>query len=368
MFKLIVSIWLVSLNPSKSKAILFSKKRSPSVPQGIIMNGTPLHFFCEVKHLGVILDSKLDWSPHVNSVIKKGNKILYPLQLLKYKLPSSVLLVLYKSYIRPLLEYASPVWGGMKVNIDLELEKLQNKALLAITGCIKSTSILKMQTFLDLESLKARRDYQRLCIFYKIVTEKTPSYLMTRLQKCQPTRPNPRNFRRYIPPTSSYLSAQKSFFNHTISDWNELSPRVRHLDVSLSSFKKVLRKRPDLKLGPYFFQDSRPLEIKLNRFMMNHSGLNGDLYAHGVLESPNCPCGAYEETKEHFIFVCPLYDLMRRTMLAELRVLDVIDDQNIRQPKKAYKAILNSLLKSNPSHMAVSKIIQNFINDSLRFD
>ena len=57
------------------------------------------------------------------------------------------------------------------------LLRVQYNAALAITGAIKRTSQLKIYNELGLESLKFRRSFRQMCVFYKIKTTQIPKYL-----------------------------------------------------------------------------------------------------------------------------------------------------------------------------------------------
>ena len=57
------------------------------------------------------------------------------------------------------------------------LLRVQYNAALATTGAIKRTSQLKIYNELGLESLKFRRWFRRMCLFYKIKTTQIPKYL-----------------------------------------------------------------------------------------------------------------------------------------------------------------------------------------------
>ena len=48
---------------------------------------------------------------------------------------------------------------------------------MAITGAIKGTSQLKIYNKLGFESLKFRKWFRQLCVFYKIKTNQIPKYL-----------------------------------------------------------------------------------------------------------------------------------------------------------------------------------------------
>ena len=83
------------------------------------------------KLLGVIIANNLNWDEHVASIYAKANKCLHFLKLLKR---SSVtvddLLQYYKSVIRPIIEYACPVWqSGLTIEQRDRLESIQRRAL-----------------------------------------------------------------------------------------------------------------------------------------------------------------------------------------------------------------------------------------------
>ena len=53
------------------------------------------------KHLGIVLDSKLNFNTHIDQKIKKCNKLIGLMKRLSVNLPRSALLTIYKSFIRP---------------------------------------------------------------------------------------------------------------------------------------------------------------------------------------------------------------------------------------------------------------------------
>ena len=63
------------------------------------------------KLLGIHLDINLSWSVHINGITSKASKRLYFLKQLKRAgVPQNQLLHFYTAVIRPVLEYAAPVW------------------------------------------------------------------------------------------------------------------------------------------------------------------------------------------------------------------------------------------------------------------
>lgn len=49
-----------------------------------------------------------------------------------------------------------------------------------------------------------------------------------------------------------------------------------------------------------------------------HIGLNKHLFRIKKVTSPGCRCGALEESVEHFLVVCPLYNRARHRLLTHL--------------------------------------------------
>ena len=80
--------------------------------------------------------------------------------------PGSDLLTIYKSFIRPYLEYGVILYAKPD-NFQNKKEKIHNKACLAITGAIQGTSREKLDEGLRLHSLVERRWCIKLIFFYK---------------------------------------------------------------------------------------------------------------------------------------------------------------------------------------------------------
>ena len=99
-------------------------------------------------------------------------------------LPRDAFLSVYKSFVRPHLDYDDIIYDQAQTKSFCNiLESIQYKAVLAITGAIGGTSKTKLYKELGLEFLKSRRWFRRLCTFYKIKTYNIPPYLADLLPK-----------------------------------------------------------------------------------------------------------------------------------------------------------------------------------------
>ena len=114
------------------------------------------------------VDENLNFNHHINQKIAKVNKSIGLIRKLAYVLPRQSLIAIYKYYC--VIIYDKP---NNESFCNL-IERIQYNAALAITGAIKGTSQHKIYKELGLESLKFRRWFKQLCIFYKIKTTQIP--------------------------------------------------------------------------------------------------------------------------------------------------------------------------------------------------
>ena len=149
--------WKMSFNPDPSKQaqeVLFSRKIQKTCHPSIYFNNKSVKQVRSQKHLGLILDSKLNFQEHLQNILNKVNKTIGLLRKLQNILP---LLTIYKSFVRPQLDYGAVIYGQHYNNsFHQKLESIQYNAALAITGAIRGSSREKLYQELGLESLKQR--------------------------------------------------------------------------------------------------------------------------------------------------------------------------------------------------------------------
>ena len=167
--------WKMIFNPDLSKQaqeVVFSRKIKKLLHPTLLFNNIPLNNSLFQKHLGLTLDIKLNFSEHINSIIKKISRTMGLLRKFQQILPRSTLLTIYKTFIRSRLDYADIVYDqAYNSAFHDKLESIQYNACLAITGAIRGTSKEKIYQELGLESLKSRRWFRKLCHFYKIFND-----------------------------------------------------------------------------------------------------------------------------------------------------------------------------------------------------
>ena len=107
--------------------------------------------------LGINIDSKLSFSDHVKHATSKSIKGLNVLRKLHHYLPRKTLITIYKSFIRPHLDYGDVIYDQPSNNVfSNKIETIQYNCALAITGAIKGTSREKLYQELGLDYLSQR--------------------------------------------------------------------------------------------------------------------------------------------------------------------------------------------------------------------
>ena len=75
------------------------------------LNNATLKKSSEVKYLGVLLDKKLDFKKHINSVAAKLTTFTGLFYKLRFTLSIKQLVLVYKSFVQPVIQYGVLIYG-----------------------------------------------------------------------------------------------------------------------------------------------------------------------------------------------------------------------------------------------------------------
>jgi hypothetical protein len=191
----------------------------------------------EEKDLGVFFDTSLSFDQHINKCINKANQRIGIIKRTFSYLDKDVFLQLYKSLVRPILEYGNVIWFPRLIRQSADIEGVQRRATKLIYD-IKELSYEERLKFLNLPSLKARRVRGDLIQTYKIFNKVDdidtacffdfPITNITRnsTDKIQKKHYNT-NLRKY------------SFSNRVIDLWNKLTTNIKRAP-SVNAFKNLI--------------------------------------------------------------------------------------------------------------------------------
>ena len=264
------------------------------------LNNSPVQLCESHKHLGIILDRHLNFHEHIARKIKICNKLISTIKHLSFHLPRKSLLTIYKSFVRPHLDYGDIIYDNPENETLNKLENVKYQACLAITGTFQGTSRESLYRDLGLECLQTRRWYRKMIFFYKILNSLAPKYLFDILPVSKNRYYSTRNqsnleLRQFFSRTKSFSN---SFFPCCVKEWNKLDTKIKNLR-SLSTFKKALLVFCKTEENSNVHN---PIGVKyLDRLRLNFSYLNENKFRHNFRDTVNplCCCNTETETTSH---------------------------------------------------------------------
>ena len=103
----------MSFNPDLSKQaqeVIFSRKINKVCHPPLLFNNSTVQQISSQKHLGIHLDEELTFKHHINKKINKANKGIGIIRKFNSILLRSSLLTIYRSFIRPHLNYGDVIY------------------------------------------------------------------------------------------------------------------------------------------------------------------------------------------------------------------------------------------------------------------
>ena len=318
--------WKMSFNPDPSKQakeVIFSHKINKPLHPNLIFNNVPVDQVSSQKHLGMILDDKLNFNEHFKSIISKVSRSIALLRKLRIFLPRSSLITIYKSFIRPHLDYGDILYDqAFNNSFHAKLESIQYKASNAILGTINGSNREKVYQELGLESLQSRRWMRKLFMFYKISKDLVPIYLSDLLPKVEKSY-NLRNSNDIPLIKVKHNFFTNSFLHSSIIEWNKLNIDIRN-SINLNIFKEKIIKfvRPESN-SIFGIHNSQGIKY-LSRLRVGLSHLREHKFKHGFLDTinPLCSCWQSVESTKHFFLHCTFFINSRAILLQRISIID----------------------------------------------
>ena len=161
----------MNVNGRKTKEMLIgSISRDPPPP--LTLGGATVDRVTTFKLLGVHVSNDLRWQHHVDAISSKAASRLWFLRQLKRSSASiEDLLCFYKTVVRPVLEYACPVWHSSLTSGQTKaLESLQKRAMRIIFshGDYQAATIIA-----GIDTLQTRRETLSTNFFYNSILDNT---------------------------------------------------------------------------------------------------------------------------------------------------------------------------------------------------
>ena len=142
----------------------------------ITPNGTILSPIDSVRDLGIKVTQSLTWSPHIRNIVDGANKMAAWILSVFSTRDREIMMILYKSLVRPRVEYSCPLWDPKKIGDIILIEQVQRHFTSLIEDLQELTYYERLNR-LKLMSLQRRRERYSILHLHKIIYQSVTSDL-----------------------------------------------------------------------------------------------------------------------------------------------------------------------------------------------
>ena len=211
------------------------------------------------KDLGVVCDKDLKFTEHINEAVGKANRMLGIIRRSFDYLERKNFVLLYKTIVRSVLEYAAPVWfPQFQYQVDL-IESVQRRATKLMPGMSNLEYVDRLK-ILKLPTLLFRRVRGDLITLYKVLNGK---YNIELLNLVLDTNNTTRGHTLKLKKFNARLNVQKNSFSFRVINWWNSLPEEVISAPSVDSFKKKFDKHTQNCEFKYDFSATTPVPQNL---------------------------------------------------------------------------------------------------------
>jgi len=240
-------LWQMKFNTEKCKVMHLGRG---NLKYNYFMDGKRLEVVAEERDLGVIISKDLKASVQCRAAYNKAMRTLGMInRSIVYK-NKDTLLRLYKTLVRPLLEYCSSAWSPHYVKDKQLLEKAQHRFTRMVPGLAKMEYQDRLRV-LNIWSLEERRNRADLLETFKVLKglSAIPANSFFEISIDKRTRGHDLKLVKHHCRTD----VRKFFFSErVVNRWNQLDQRSIEVNT-LIAFKSQLERIRRTRMG--FFQD-----------------------------------------------------------------------------------------------------------------
>ena len=208
----------MKLNHKKTKCIPFNSSKSKDfMPQLQLEDGSYLEVIYQLKLVGLVINSELSWSAHIDYTVKRVNKILW--QLTRFKQIGAAqdkLVQFYTLKIRSILMFGSVCFHSSLSAELSQLLELQQKRSLAIILGSQYRNYSHARNLIKLPRLDSLRE--EACLKWAIKAQNDPkhSHLFPLSESALNTR-HRKKFTEYFCRTSKYYKSSVPYMTRELN-------------------------------------------------------------------------------------------------------------------------------------------------------
>jgi hypothetical protein len=204
------------------------------------MNGQKLATTESERDIGVVISSDLKQADQCRKAAQTAGAVLGQIHRAFHYRDRHTYINLYKQYVRPHLEFSSPAWSPWNRGDINCLEKVQERAVKAVSGLRGRTYSERLRE-LGLQSLEDRRREADMLQVFKMISDDDSAYCEKWFTKMENGRETRRSAGITLLPPRAGHNYRRGFFSCRAPDhWNSLPRQVKEAG-SAGQFKNRYR-------------------------------------------------------------------------------------------------------------------------------
>jgi hypothetical protein len=228
--------WQLPFNEGKCKLLHYGRN-NPKTQYTI--GESEISSTVQEKDLGVVFDPTLTFSEHHDKAVAKANSRLGLIKRSFKKLKPKPFVNLYKTLVRPIVEYCTTVTNPVLKRDDINIEKVQRRATKLVEG-LQDMSYDDRLKELKLQSLSDRRVRADMLQTFRIIRNIDNLDEDTFFTKAHDTRTRGNGYKLFKKHCNTNIR-KNAFSQRTIERWNDLPSEVVSA-TTINRFKSGLRK------------------------------------------------------------------------------------------------------------------------------
>ena len=311
--------WRLKLSHTKTVTTAFHLNNREAKHELKVYNNGGLLPFCPTPtYLGVKLDRSLTFRHHLVSLRKKLSSRVTLLRRLVgsgWGAGAKTLCIATLSLVYLTAEYCAPVWCR-SAHTRL-INSVLNDALRIVSGCLRPTPTDHLPILSGIQPAELGRLGATLSLAYRGSLD--PDHILHGLLSgSSDTRQVRLRSRRPFVPGARNLLDNLARLGIRASEWTNHKWNAEYCEGAsrLRAFVPQTGSRPVVMGLP------RAAWVKLNRLRTGVGRFHSSMHKWGLAPSPNCECGASEQTADYVLTACPIHRAPHGA-----RGLTVLDDE-----------------------------------------
>ena len=296
--------WRLKLSHTKTVTTAFHLNNREAKRELKFYNNGRLLLFCPTPtYLGVKLDRSLTFCHHLVALRKKLSWRVILLRRLVgsgWGAGTKTLRIATLSLVYSAAEYCVPVWCR-SAHTRL-IDSVLNDALRMVTGCLRPTPTDHLPALSGIQPAELCQMGATLFLAHRGSLD--PDHIFhgllsgssnTRQARLRARRP-------FVPAARNRLNNLARLGIHA-SEWKNYKWKMEYCE-NASRLRAFV---PEIGARPVVMGLFRVAWVKLNRLWTGVGRFHSSMHKWGFAPSPNCECGAFEQTADHVLTTCPIH-------------------------------------------------------------